>query len=119
MDRTKIIMLLPGVQPEELMTIESLIKEMTNNQAEQFLLLYQNKRKDTQTLLLVTLLAFFGVAGIQRFMVGEIGLGILYILTWGFCGIGQLIDLINIKSITSRYNQKLAIETCAMVGMLK
>jgi len=45
---------------------------------------------------LVTLLLcfFLGVIGIHRFYVGKIGTGILYIITFGFFGIGVLIDFI-------------------------
>lgn len=39
---------------------------------------------------------FFGFLGIHRFYVGKIGTGILYILTGGLFGIGELYDLIMI-----------------------
>jgi len=42
----------------------------------------------------------------------------LYFITWGFCGIGQLIDIINIKGMTSKYNQAQAMETASMVKMM-
>ncbi len=35
-----------------------------------------------------------GVIGIHRFYLGHIGIGILYLLTAGLCGIGVLVDLI-------------------------
>jgi hypothetical protein len=35
-----------------------------------------------------------GVIGIHRFYLGHIGMGILYLLTAGLCGIGVLVDLI-------------------------
>jgi TM2 domain-containing membrane protein YozV len=118
MDNTKLMMLLPNLQPEELMYIKSITGTMSESQIEQFVLMYQGKRKDTQTLLLVCLLAFFGAAGIQRFMLGQTGMGVLYFITWGFCGIGQLIDIINIKGMTSKYNQAQAMETASMVKMM-
>ena len=100
------------------MLMQHLTKEMSDMQAQQFLSFYRGKRKERQTLLLLTLIGFFGVAGIQRFVVGETGMGILYLITIGFCGIGTIIDLININKITSDYNQKQAIESANMVRMM-
>lgn len=42
----------------------------------------------------VLLTFFLGVLGVHRFMRGQVGLGILYILTAGLAGIGVLIDFI-------------------------
>ena len=39
---------------------------------------------------------FFGYLGVHRFMKGDVGMGILYLLTGGLCGIGVIIDLIKI-----------------------
>ncbi len=39
---------------------------------------------------------FLGYLGAHKFYEGKAGLGILYILTCGLCGIGVLIDLITI-----------------------
>ena len=36
---------------------------------------------------------FFGILGIHKFYLGRIGMGILYLLTGGFFGIGWFIDL--------------------------
>lgn len=48
--------------------------------------------KDWLTALLLSL--FVGTFGIDRFYLGYIGLGILKLITLGFCGIWALIDLI-------------------------
>ncbi|MDN4641416.1 TM2 domain-containing protein [Agreia sp. PsM10] len=37
---------------------------------------------------------FFGGIGVHRFMRGQVGLGILYILTAGLFGVGALVDFI-------------------------
>jgi len=50
--------------------------------------------KDWTTTLLLSLVGFLGICGIDRFYTGSIGLGILKLLTLGGCGIWWLIDLI-------------------------
>ncbi|MEP6713661.1 MAG: TM2 domain-containing protein [Ferruginibacter sp.] len=118
MDQQQMLMMLPGLQPDELMIIQNLTKDMTATQQQQFYTFYQGKRKDQQTLTIMTILGFFGVAGIQRFIVGETGMGIVFLLTAGFCGIGTIIDLVNIKKMTFDFNQKQAIETATLVNMM-
>ncbi|MGP8217366.1 MAG: NINE protein [Bacteroidia bacterium] len=118
MNQQQLYMMLQGAQPEEIMLIENLIKDLTEEQRQQFVAFYQGKRKDSQNLLIMTLLGFLGIAGIQRFIIGEIGMGILYLLTGGLCGIGTIIDLINIKKMTSTFNQKQAIETLNLIKMM-
>jgi TM2 domain-containing membrane protein YozV len=66
-------------------------------------------------ILLLTLVGFLGIAGINRFVLGQMGMGVLYFLTLGFCGIGVIIDLINHKKLTSEYNQKQAFEVANMM----
>jgi len=50
--------------------------------------------KSKTTMILVSL--FLGAAGIDRFMLGYTGLGILKLCTIGGCGIWALIDFIRI-----------------------
>ena len=119
MNQQQIFMMMPGMQPEEMMFIQELMKEMTDDEQKQFLMYYQGKRKDHQTMLIFTLIGFFGVAGVQRFVLGDVVLGILYFLTVGFCGIGTIVDAINIKGMTIDFNQKQAIEVAGMVRMMR
>ena len=37
---------------------------------------------------------FFGVIGVHKFYEGKVGLGVLYLFTGGFLGIGVFVDLI-------------------------
>jgi hypothetical protein len=48
----------------------------------------------TTALLLAILGPMFGVFGLQRFYVGKVGTGILWLFTFGLFGVGQLIDII-------------------------
>lgn len=114
----RMLMMLPGIQPDELYTIQDLTKGMTEQQQQQFFMFYQGKRKEQQTLLIMAVVGFFGVAGIHRFIVGDTLLGILYLFTLGFCGVGTIIDIINIRNLTTNYNRNQAVEAAGMVRML-
>ncbi len=111
-------MMLPELQPEELMAIKELSKDLSEVQQKQFILLYRGKRKEQQHMLIFTLIGFFGFAGIQRFVIGDIGLGILYLLTFGFCGIGTIIDLVNIRRMTTDFNLRQAYESASMARVM-
>ncbi len=65
--------------------------------------------RDTTTILLISL--FLGELGVDRFMLGNVGMGIFKLLTLGCCGIMWLIDLINYKKLTHNYNYQKFIET--------
>jgi len=59
----------------------------------------QNKKAtkpngDDDMLIPFLLCLFLGVFGVHRFYLGYIGMGVLYLLTGGLCGIGVLVDLI-------------------------
>jgi len=110
-----ILQLLPELIGEEQVFVSALIKNMTDEEATQFANVYRIRRKDPQTILLLTLVGFLGIAGIQRFIVDQIGMGILYLLTAGICWIGTIVDLVNYKSIAFEYNQKQAQQIAAII----
>lgn len=58
--------------------------------------------KDPTTLLLVSL--FLGGLGVDRFMLGETGMGILKLLTAGVCGILTIIDWFSVQKKTKELN---------------
>ena len=47
---------------------------------------------------------FLGVFGVHKFYLGKIGMGILYLFTAGFFGIGLLIDLFTLGGEVDTYN---------------
>ena len=57
---------------------------------EKFSLISTIQMKDPTTLLLVSI--FLGTLGIDRFMLGDIGMGVLKLLTLGCCGILTIVD---------------------------
>jgi TM2 domain-containing membrane protein YozV len=103
-----ILQLMPMLEGQELVYIQGIIKDMTDNQAQQFANVYNVRRKDPQTVLLVTLIGFLGVAGVQRFLTNQIGLGLLYLFTAGLCFIGTIVDLVNYKKLAFEYNYDVA-----------
>lgn len=56
------------------------------------------------TIVLVVSLVGGGVLGIDRFLIGDIGLGVLKLLTAGCCGIFTLIDYFLIMNRTKETN---------------
>lgn len=107
--------LIPALEGEELIFLQSITRELNQDKLQNFVAIYNGKRRKTDQVLLGCILGFFGVAGIQRFMVGQNGMGILYLFTGGFCFIGTIIDIINHKQLTFDFNQQMARETMAMV----
>lgn len=62
--------------------------------------------KDPTTVLLISI--FLGSLGIDRFMLGETGMGILKLLTGGCCGILTIIDWFTVQNKAKEINfQKL------------
>jgi len=115
----KLLMHLPNMESEEIMFVTEATKDYDDKQLDTFAIMYKGKRKDPQTILIVTLIAFLGVAGIQRFMLNQIGMGILYLLTLGLCQIGTIIDLINHKSMSLEYNKQMIVETSSLMNAMK
>jgi TM2 domain-containing membrane protein YozV len=110
-------MSLPGITSEEMTVLHQATSSLSDTQKQSFYMIYSSKRKSPQDILLFTLLGFIGIAGIQRFLVGQVALGIFYILTIGFCWIGTIVDLINHQSIANEYNQKMAYESFNIAKM--
>lgn len=58
--------------------------------------------KDPTTILLISI--FLGSLGIDRFMLGDTGLGILKLLTGGLCGILTIIDWFTVQKKAKEKN---------------
>lgn len=111
-----ILNIMPELQADEMAYVQSLIQDMTDAQAQQFASIYRSRRRDPMLILATTLVGFFGIAGIQRFIVGQIGMGILYFLTGGLCFVGTIVDLINYRKLSFEYNIKEAQHVRALMN---
>ncbi|MBV9989107.1 MAG: TM2 domain-containing protein [Chitinophagaceae bacterium] len=113
--RPNLVNLIPALEGEELVYLQALTKELSMEQLQMFIAVYNGKRRKADQILLGCVLGFVLVAGIQRFMVNQAAMGILYFLTGGFCFIGTIMDTINHKHLTFEYNQQMARESMAMI----
>ncbi|RCH54906.1 hypothetical protein DJ568_10540 [Mucilaginibacter hurinus] len=107
----------PGITAEEVLILQQVTAELDEQRKARFLTIYSAKRRNPQDLVLFTLLGFIGIAGVQRFIVGQVLMGILYLLTAGFCFIGTIIDIANYKNLTTEYNKKMAYESFQIAKM--
>ena len=110
-----ILQLMPNLEGDEMIFVQRLIKDMTDEQALLFANAYNTRRRDPTIILLMACIGLIGIAGIHRFLVGHIGMGILFFFTGGFCAIGTIIDIINHKRLTFDFNQRAALEVAIMV----
>jgi len=109
---------LPELQGRELVFVQGLTKDYTETQLMNFANIYRSRRRDPQIILLTTLLGFVAVAGVQRFLINQIGMGLLYLFTGGLCLIGTIIDLINYQDLAMEYNMNQANEAAMLVKNL-
>jgi len=68
---------------------------------------YALQRREPRSVGLAYLLwlpCLFGINGLHRFYTGRWVSGLVWLLTWGLCGIGQLVDLIFIPRMVSDHN---------------
>jgi TM2 domain-containing membrane protein YozV len=105
---TILLTLIPGIDASELNYLQAVTKDLTEDQLKTFATLYNTERRKPDMILIGGIIGLLGIGGIQRFMVNQIGLGILYLLTIGLCYIGTIIDLVNYKKLAFEYNQEVA-----------
>lgn len=101
---------MPEVELDEAQFLSNLLKDKSDEDLQSFINIYRARRRDPQIILLLALLGFIGLSGIHRFMLNQIGMGVLYFFTAGLCLIGTIVDLINHKTLTFEHNQKVAFQ---------
>ena len=103
MDQQKIDMFIMTNQKyfpaEKIMYLKDKLRTMDE---EKFALVSTIEMKDPTTLLLISL--FLGTFGVDRFMIGDTGMGVLKLLTAGVCGILTIIDWFSISKKTKDLN---------------
>ena len=105
-----IFQLMPYLEGDEMRYIQELIKDFDESQAQQFSLAYSSRRKDPTTILILAVVGLLGVAGIHRFILGQIGMGILYFFTAGLC-----LDMVNYKKLAFDFNSREAQNVASMI----
>jgi TM2 domain-containing membrane protein YozV len=111
----KILEVLPELTGEEMVYVQNLIKDWSDEKARNFANVYRVRRKDPQVVLITALLGLIIVAGVHRFLLGQIGMGLLYLFTAGLCFIGTIIDLVNYQKLAFEFNQKVVNEVAIQV----
>lgn len=111
----KVINVLPELTGEEMVYVQKLILDFDDDKARSFASVYRTRRRDPTMILVLTLLGFLGFAGIQRMVVDQVGMGIVYLLTLGLCFIGTIVDLINYQKMSFEYNRRMADEVHLML----
>jgi TM2 domain-containing membrane protein YozV len=112
---SNVIEYLPELEGDEQLYVADLVNDLPEDEAQRFARVYRERRKDPQMILLLALVGFVAIAGVHRFVIDEIGMGLLYLFTAGLCFIGTIIDVVNYKDVAFRYNRRQADEVLALV----
>ena len=107
----QIIRLFPEVDSAELAYLHQATARFDDNDLRLFASIYRSKRKDPQLILITSLVGLMGVAGIHRLLMDQVGMGILFFLTGGFCFVGTIVDALNYKTLALNYNERMIEET--------
>ena len=77
-------------------------EKLKNIDDEKYLLVTSVELKDPTTMLILSL--FLGSLGVDRFMLGDTGMGVLKLLTGGCCGILTIVDWFGVQNKTKELN---------------
>lgn len=115
MDQQRVQMFLMSNQkyfePAQIPMISQQLQNMDENT---FMMISAQSYKDPTTLLIVSL--FLGSLGIDRFMLGDIGIGVLKLLTFGCFGILTIIDWFVIMGKARQKNMEMFMNAAALAN---
>jgi TM2 domain-containing membrane protein YozV len=100
------------VSPTELAQLQM---GLSDSQKMQFVTQYSGVKKDRTTSLILSVL--LGGLGIDRFYIGDTGMGLLKLFTLGGCGFLAIADWFMISGKTDDFNRKKAHEIAAAVRL--
>ena len=66
--------LIPNAEPEEISYLETIVKDLSEEQLKNFALMYSSKRKDPQTILITTLLGFISLTAVSAKPLRDLGI---------------------------------------------
>ncbi len=107
---SRILRYLPELQGTEQLEVARLMGDLTDEEVVEFSHAYRARRKDPSISLVMALVGLAGLAGLQRFYLGQIGMGLLYFFTGGLCAIGTIVDAVRHQKLTADYNLTQAVE---------
>jgi len=95
---------MPEVEADELLSLNFIVKDMNEEQIKSFAEAFRIKSKTRSNLWIFYALSALGLGGAHRLYLGQVGMGLLYFLTWNFCLVGLVIDIFASRSMVSTYN---------------
>lgn len=101
----------------DLAALALLKRDLTNEERIQFDVQMSSREKNPTTALLLSL--FLGGVGVDRFYVGDTGLGVLKLFTLGGFLFWWLIDLFLISGVARRKNLRTAEEIRGAIGLMR
>jgi len=107
---------LPELDEPERSFIERLTADMSHENIQQFAAAYRQVRKDPQTLRLMAIIGIVAIPGLHRFWMGQVGIGFLYLVTWGLLLFGTVNDIIKYQMLALTYNRQVATRIASNVA---
>jgi TM2 domain-containing membrane protein YozV len=95
---------------------QMMTKGLSPEQAMLFNSQFSSTKKDRDTVLILSVI--LGYWGIDRFYIGDMGMGLLKLFTFGGCGILWLIDIFTIRGHADEYNRNKAREIVTGIRMM-